>query len=313
MNANDNSSRETINEEAALWHARLDSGTADEREFEAWRNADPRHAVAFARINATADVLDTLKGLQLTDQKTATPATVPSRRQLFLGAAGCLALAGGFSLWAVTNSRAQASTRVGDKKSVTLPDGSQLTLNTDSKASWKFDDKERRIWLDRGEIGVVVASDKRPCLIHAGTGVVRLTEGDLNARLREKTLDVTVLKGACILSKGGQNAQQVQAGEAALAGPMNVHVRPVTPSDLQFASGWRQGELVLDGQTLGVVIEEYNRYLDDKIVIADPSLTSLRLGGRFNTRDPKDFLTALQSSFGIHVSQGDGGSFLLSR
>lgn len=313
MNANDNSSRETINEEAALWHARLDSGTADERAFEAWRNADPRHGVAFARINATADVLDTLRGLKLADEPKTTPTPVPNRRQFIVWGAGCLALAGGVSLWAVTNSRAQASTGVGDQKSITLPDGSQLTLNTDSKASWKFDDKERRIWLDRGEIGVVVASDKRPCLIHAGTGVVKLTEGDLNARLREKTLDVTVLKGACTLSKGGQIGQQVGAGEAALAGPMNVHVRPVTASDIQFTSGWRQGELVLDGQTLGVVIDEYNRYLNDKIVIADPSLTSVRLGGRFKTRDPKDFLTALQSSFGIHVSQGDGGSVLLSR
>lgn len=231
-------------------------------------------------------MLDSLKDLKLADEPKTAPAPLPNRRQFIVWGAGCLAVASGFSLWAVTNSRAQASTRVGEHKSITLPDGSQLTLNTDSKASWQFDDKERRIWLDRGEIGVVVASDKRPCLIHAGTGVVSLIEGDLNARLREKTLDVTVLKGACTLAKAGQNGQQVRAGEAALASPMSVHVRPVTPSELQFSSGWRQGELLLDGQTLGVVIEEYNRYLDDKIVIVDASLTFFAwvVGSRLETR-----------------------------
>ncbi len=37
MNAIDKSSREAINHEAALWHARLDSGSADVDAFEAWR------------------------------------------------------------------------------------------------------------------------------------------------------------------------------------------------------------------------------------------------------------------------------------
>ena len=313
VNANDNSLREAVNDEAALWHARLDSGTADEREFEAWRNADPRHAAAFARIAATADALDTLKGLDQADDPDIAPKPVKNRRQFLIWTAGFVTLAGSLSFWAVTNSRAQASTSVGGRKSIALPDGSQLTLNTDSKASWKFDEKRRRIWLERGEIGVVIAPEKQPCFIYAGSGVVSLTQGDLNARLRDKILDLIMLKGDCLISKADRKAERVTAGEAALAGPTDTHVRSVSASDIQFTSGWRQGELVFDGQTLGVAVEEYNRYLTNKIVIADPELASVRLGGRFTTHDPKDFLASLQSSFGVHVSQGDNGSVLLTR
>lgn len=313
VNANDNSSRQAVNDEAALWHARLDSGTADEREFEAWRNADPLHAAAFARIAATADALDSLKGIDLGDDPDIAQPPRQNRRQFLVWAAGFVGLAGSLSFWTLTNSRAQASTSIGGRKSISLPDGSQMTLNTDSKASWKFDTKGRSIWLERGEIGVVVMPDKLPCFIYAGSGIVSLTQGDLNARLRGKTLDLTVLKGDCLISKADRKPEKVATGEAALAGPADTHIRPVSASDIQFTSGWRQGALVFDGQTLGVAVEEYNRYLKDKIVIADPELASVRLGGRFTTHDPKDFLASLQSSFGIHVSQGDSGSVLLTR
>ena len=313
VNTNDNSSRQGVNDEAARWHVRLDSASADEQEFEAWRNADPRHAAAFARIIATSDSLDTLKGLDFTDDPDIKPVSRHTRRQFVFLAAGFVGLAGSFSLWALTKSRAQASTPIGVTKAISLPDGSQLTLNTDSKVSWKFGGKGRRMWLERGEIGVVIARNNQPCFIHAGSGIISLTEGDLNARLRDKTLDLTVLKGDCTVTNADRKTQRVTAGEAALAGPADTHIRPVSASDIQFTSGWREGELLFDGQTLGVAVEEYNRYLKDKIVIADPELASIRLGGRFKTRDPKDFIASLQSSFDIHVSQGDGGSVILSR
>ena len=50
-----------IVEEAATWYADLDLGMANVSEFEAWRDANPKHAVAFARILATVSLIDKVK------------------------------------------------------------------------------------------------------------------------------------------------------------------------------------------------------------------------------------------------------------
>jgi transmembrane sensor len=58
LSAKNISSNERLIDQAALWYARLDSGEASLSEFEAWRDADPRHAVAFARVIASVAILD---------------------------------------------------------------------------------------------------------------------------------------------------------------------------------------------------------------------------------------------------------------
>uniref|UniRef100_UPI001FE150FB FecR/PupR family sigma factor regulator n=1 Tax=Novosphingobium rosa TaxID=76978 RepID=UPI001FE150FB len=41
--------------QAALWLARHQLGTLDDKAFQHWRRADPRHALAFARALAAWD------------------------------------------------------------------------------------------------------------------------------------------------------------------------------------------------------------------------------------------------------------------
>lgn len=318
MNAIDKSSREAINHEAALWHARLDCGSADVDAFEVWRDSDPAHSAAFARIAATADAIDDLRGVGRVDDPDLRAAPKVDRRRLMPWAAAVVAVAGGVGLWGISHARATASTPVGGRKTVRLPDGGQLDLNTDTKVSWKFDGSSRRIWLERGEIGLSVPADRRPCLLFAAGQIMELHVGDVNARLRSSAVDVTVNKGTCTVKPQSALASShepivVSTGEAALSATDVTHVRRLSDSDMQFTSGWRSGELIFDGQTLGVAVAEYNRYLDDKITIADPELAGIRLGGRFTTHDPKNFLASLQTSFGIHIVQLSNGSVAISR
>jgi transmembrane sensor len=316
------SSRHDIMEAAALWFARLDSGSADIEAFEVWRDADPSHAAAFARIAGTGFQLDRLNKL--------TPASVTrsvenpvNRRKALMFAGGGLGMAAvGATAVSLGTARASASTAVGGSRTLVLPDGGKISLNTDSKASWKFDNERRRIWLERGEIALIVADDARPCFLYGGDTEIKVGQGDLNARLRGKSLDLTVVKGSCAISAplraaatGSENTNTltVNAGQAVLAKISDLHVRSLDAQDMQFISGWRRGELVFSGQTLGVAVAEYNRYLPHKIVILDPGLENIRLGGRFNTSEPTDFLASLQSGFGIHVTKDGAGVVMLSK
>ncbi len=102
------------------------------------------------------------------------------------------------------------------------------------------------------------------------------------------------------------------AGQSVLAGRDGGKISQLTDERLRSITAWQSDEMLFTGQTLATVVEEYNRYLPRKIVIRDPALAQLRLGGRFNVHDPVGFLKALKESFGVQ-SVDDGKVISLTK
>jgi transmembrane sensor len=98
-----------------------------------------------------------------------------------------------------------------------------------------------------------------------------------------------------------------------LATASRTLVQAASSESVDDVSAWRRGEIVFQGAPLGAVVEEYNRYLIKKMVIADPELSKLRLGGRFINSDPTDFLATLRSSFDIDAVDAGGDTIMLTR
>lgn len=73
MDANDIPSRNQLIDEAAIWYAELDSGVANVGKFEAWRDANPRHALAFAQVLGTLMLLDKVRDGREADIATEVP------------------------------------------------------------------------------------------------------------------------------------------------------------------------------------------------------------------------------------------------
>lgn len=314
-------SRQTLMETASLWHARLDSGTADLAEFEAWRSADPRHAAAFARLSGVLHQIDRAKKAHPARRPVATQ---PSRRRFLLAGGGLAAASVAGAVFLPSLARARVSTDIGDHKRLNPVHGLDLHINTLSTVSWITGDQPQ-VWLERGEMAVTVRAGSPPCRVSGGNGRLTLVSGTLNARLRGEALDLMVMDGDCVIIpehlpviESGPKAKvgrplTVKTGHAIMATGAATRLRPVNDGDIEFTSGWRQGELVLDGQTLGTAVDEYNRYLKNHIEIADPQLESLRLGGRFDTRNPNDFLSALNAGFGIHAVRDPSGTIILTK
>jgi transmembrane sensor len=64
---------------------------------------------------------------------------------------------------------------------------------------------------------------------------------------------------------------------------------------------WTQGRLWFDRVTLAEAVLEFNRYNRRQLVIDDPAIESLHIGGAFDATDLDSFVAALQS-FGIRIS-----------
>ncbi|WP_421739485.1 FecR family protein [Caulobacter sp.] len=304
--------RDALIAQASQWLARLDAGRTTERELDAWRDADPRRAAAFAEVASAWSRLDALR------TEEARPAPGINRRTWLAGGGAALAasLAAGAYLGRDVLLRDRVATGVGERRTLALPDGSSVELNTDTEVFWRFDRQKRRLWLARGEAALTIARDTlRPFELVTAQGLARLAAGQFNARLRPAGLDLVVLAGRAVIKTASGTAEAGVAGPDDVRQVLEVNARAIEVIDapeaqVQSVQAWRRGEIVFEGQALSAAVEEYNRYLTRKLVIGDERAANLRLGGRFLTGDPDSFLQALRTTFGLRIVE-DGPSRIL--
>ena len=72
-------------------------------------------------------------------------------------------------------------------------------------------------------------------------------------------------------------------------------------SDIERRLAWTRGQIWLSQSTLADAIAEFNRYNNRQLVLGDPTLATLRVGGSFTATDPTAFLAALERIFGIEA------------
>ncbi len=76
----------------------------------------------------------------------------------------------------------------------------------------------------------------------------------------------------------------------------------LSQSDADATAAWRRGEIVFNGMSLDMAVNEFNRYLGRKLVIGDPPIRRIRLGGRFFVDAPDSFLRSLRVGFDIEAT-----------
>ena len=150
-------------------------------------------------------------------------------------AAGIVALLGAV-LWADPAWHTQRyATAAGERQHLTLPDGSDLTLNTRTVAEVEWHLRSRQVRLVDGEaLFDVTHSTWRPFVVRAGETTVRVVGTAFNVRRADPHVTVTVLRGGALAGTvpvaetrrgliqlmAGRDIQEFFArGEAAAAGP----------------------------------------------------------------------------------------------
>ncbi len=213
----------------------------------------------------------------------------------------------GLFVWSA-QSVASAHTEVGARRTVQAADGVTIELNTDSAIRWKSKGEVCSIWLDQGEIAIAIDGSKTPgAVLYCDDRAVMLTEGSYIVRARDGGGDVIVLEGRARPRDEqtvGVPGQKIQVSD----GPSVVQYVP--KAVIEAAVAWRRDEIIFDGETLAAAVAEYNRYLDRKLVIQDPSIAHLRVGGRFDTERPTAFISSLQLAFDLQAVPSDAGVLL---
>ena len=333
-------------EQAALdWFARCQRGLSAEEEsqFEAWLTADRAHADLFNELAGTWQMLGhaapaSTDALETSGAK-ASVASRPKRSAAWrrwvlpVAAAAAVALAY-FGYWRPQHFASGAATEIGALRTLRLPDGSVVKLNTNSEIAVGFSPAERRIELLRGEASFAVAKNPaRPFIVTAGGVAVRAVGTAFNVRLDPRSVEVLVLEGRVKVddTASGQSllaaAEGTSAADAVLMpgqravvelappvpqrpAPSAAIVTALAAGEVQRRNAWQNRRLEFESAPLREIVAEFNRFSRHKLVIADATLGEQRFGGSFNADDSDGLVRMLRENFGVTVEQMDGVTVL---
>lgn len=321
---------ERIKDQAAQWLVRREAARGDatlRAEFEAWLHADVHHRAAYLRLEAAWRRADVLKRLRPFDGPVnadllapEAPDAPPRRRRLPSWRALAAALALAATVLVAWKALARPDwqvyeTDIGGMSRVVLKDGSRINLNTDSEMRVKLSADRRRVSLVRGEAQFDVMRDmQRPFDVQAGSATVRAIGTSFSVRLRDASrVEVLVTAGQVVIDPADLESVEVRdlpmptlsAGEAATVQSTGVQIERVQSDDVSRRLAWTAGWIVFEGEELADAVEEFNRYNRRRIVIANPEIATLRVGGRFQATDPDSFVAALEKSSGVNATSAD--------
>lgn len=320
-------------DEASLWIARLDRGLNDQeaKELGEWLKSDLENQKVLIKLAHLWDKMDRLILLSDVFQVAKAKKTIP----IYQYAAACFFLLTlGLGMWFLHWGNMQESTEsfyqtsIGEQQSVELSDGSKLVLNTDSHVKVVYSQKQRLIFLNRGEIHIAVAyAPDRPLSVIAGSKVVQAVGTAFDVRMiNPEKVRLWVTEGRVLVTERQldnivplQKIEELSAdviavskGEKMILTAASKKVERVEESDMNAQLSWRQGNIVFRGETLDEAVLEFSRYSDKKFIIADESLRNIRVAGVFKIGDTDRLLSALKSNFSIDYQYGENNKIFLS-
>lgn len=330
---NETSKSAAIQDEAAYWYARLNSGEAadaDWEKFDAWRAADPAHALAYAEISLVWEDIGELD-LAASSSRITSPAKsqIPLKKILsdayssleaglknpfgkiaaFSGAAAALlafiwlgALYGG-----VFDHRYE--TAIGAKRTITTNDGSQIELNTNSRLHVAFRLRTRRIFLEQGQAYFDVArNENRPFVVRANNSSVTVagTRFDVDISKKNK-ISVSVAEGLVKIALNNQNnksgappiaAEVAVSGGKRFEGNILDNSHELREANIEDLLAWRKNRLIFHNTSLSEAVAELSRYSPIRLSISDQALADKTFSGVIQLDDPAAIILSLEAVSG---------------
>jgi transmembrane sensor len=209
-----------ILEEASEWFVDFRVGDVDaaaRERFDEWLRSSPENIRAYMEIAKTYVELPalTLAGSHDLDAliayarsgenivrfdnadtvKTREPRASHIRRRFLAAAAVLVLVIAGAAWWQSTRFPTYA-TDIGERRSITLVDGSTVDLNARSRLRIEFSRSERRVELIEGQALFQVSKDKnRPFVVRSGDATVRAVGTQFDVYRKATGTTVTVLEG----------------------------------------------------------------------------------------------------------------------
>jgi len=290
---------------AIAWQLSLDSGSPVEREaFSQWHAAHEEHARAWRQLGMLDQRFSVANGPARTALLQSRESIRRRVRKLGNGVASVIAVIG-LALFAgerylpLDYWLADQRTATGEQRTLRLADGTLLNLNTHSAVDIRFDEKQRRIILQEGEILVETGhGDARPFIVETREGSMRALGTLFLVKREEEGTRLSVLKSAVAAHPESSPEEQIlHEGQQVLM--RSNGLGPIVAVNAG-ADAWTRGMLVVDNARLEDLVHELGRYRRGHLGIA-PEIADLRITGSFPLHDTDKALSALLPTLPVQI------------
>ncbi|MBZ9783488.1 FecR family protein [Pseudomonas sp. REP124] len=292
---------------AIAWQLSLDSANPIEREeFAKWHAAHEEHARAWRQLGMLDQRFSVASGPARTALLQSREGIRRRVRKLGSGVASVVAVIG-LALFAgerylpVDYWLADQRTATGEQRTIRLSDGTLINLNTHSALDVRFDEKQRLIVLQEGEILVETGhGDARPFIVETREGSMRALGTRFLVKREAEGTRLSVLQSAVAAHpESSQQEQILREGQQMLI--RNDGLGPILAVNVG-ADAWTRGMLVVDNTRLEDLVHELGRYRPGHLGVA-PEIADLRITGSFPLKDTNLALNALLPTLPVQIEQ----------
>ncbi|MBJ7499273.1 MAG: FecR domain-containing protein [Sphingopyxis sp.] len=302
--------RAALRSEAAQWFNLERSGDMtldDEHRFHDWLDQSDAHRDAYRLVERAWTIAGTIaqepEMLTAPEQEAAEEnrRSPHWRRYLALAASLLLVLTVSWTAYqdgmpGGTTQDQRFRTGAGQTTTVTLPEGSVVTLDAETEMRLHETPRERRVDLVGGRAFFRVAADpSRPFIVSAGGKSVRAIGTAFEVSFEHGNMVVTLAEGKVRVeetgSGSGSGTDMVPGGQLVIGADHNWTLRRV---DVAKETSWTEGRLIFMNDPLSEAVAEMNRYSPRKLVFKDGQIPQKEVVGVFEAGDIEGFVKAME-------------------
>ncbi|WP_184549446.1 FecR family protein [Mucilaginibacter sp. FT3.2] len=206
----------------------------------------------------------------------------------------------------------------GERRKLTLADGTMVWLNADSKLSYPkaFAADSREVSLS-GEAYFEVKHDaSRPFTVHTSTIDIHVlgTIFDVKAYPQDRQVETSLIRGSVrvTINTGTNNGRQVilhpnqkfvlsnapdaRSEQTSIVDNSQTLVNEISGLQLVKETGWRNNSLSFENEQFPDLVPKLERWFDIKVVIQNPQLNNLRFTGTLDNAGLDTVMQALMLS-----------------
>ena len=308
-------------DEALEWFAKLRNTSHDpvvRAEFERWLASSPRHAQEYRDLEAMWDTPSFAKAVDSLPiaSDVRRRARNPVARWAVHAASLAAAIIIGIGVWQYPTMmlrwEADYLTGIGGTSTVTLPDGSSMTLDTASAVAVDFNAGKREVRLLQGEAFFDVKHDPdHPFRVAGSYGEVEVRGTAFSVRADPEEDRVILERGLVHVTRlnDRSDAADLQPDQMIVATATSLSA--VQSTDPATALAWRDGRIIFENQRMSSVLNELSRYYGGKVIVLDSRVSRLVVTGNYRLDDVEAAIGTLADAVGVKMNRLPGGIIIL--
>jgi transmembrane sensor len=211
-------------------------------------------------------------------------------------------------------------TPYGKMQTVTLPDGSKVTLNANSHIKYdrSWDDNEiREVWIE-GEAFLRVShlhkegpiTDHQRFVVHTGALNVEVLGTSFNVNHRRGRTEVALLSGKISLSPrdAKQKPLMLAPGDIVEYSGGKINMKPINV--VEYTS-WKDGKLYFNDIPLSKIFDYFEDIYGYKVIVDDPTILTRRLSGTMSSKNEKVFFETIARTLNLSIKPNNASRELI--